>query len=161
MASMTGKEPEPLAKIPRARGDDFAPDIVARRLHLAEESAGQSLPYLAGRPVEARDATGQLDFAVTDDGDLYASIWLPSLLLGTVGGGTGCGTAAECLQIMGVRGDGQANAFAEIVAAAVLAGDISLMAAFCTHEFVAAHEQLGRNRPSDQTNRHTDGRDHE
>ncbi|MEQ1894729.1 MAG: hypothetical protein ABL998_19475 [Planctomycetota bacterium] len=29
----------------------------------------------------------------------------------------------------------------------MLAGDLSLMASFCTHEFVAAHERLGRNRP--------------
>ncbi len=26
--------------------------------------------------------------------------------------------------------------------------NLSLMAAFCSHEFVAAHEQLGRNRPA-------------
>ena len=32
-------------------------------------------------------------------------------------------------------------------AATVLAGDLSLMAAFCTHEFTDAHERLGRNRP--------------
>ena len=42
-----------------------------------------------------------------------------------------------------------ANVFAEILGAVVLAGDLSLMAAFCTHEFVAAHEKLGRNRPGD------------
>jgi hydroxymethylglutaryl-CoA reductase len=29
----------------------------------------------------------------------------------------------------------------------VLAGDLSLLAAFASHEFVAAHERLGRNRP--------------
>lgn len=92
-------------------------------------------------------ATGQLDFAVTDSGDLHASIFLPSLLVGTVGGGSNQGTAAECLQIMGVRGSGRANTFAEIIAASMLAGDLSLMAAFCSHEFVAAHEHLGRNRP--------------
>jgi hydroxymethylglutaryl-CoA reductase (NADPH) len=37
---------------------------------------------------------------------------------------------------------------AEILAATVLAGDLSLMAAFASHEFVASHEKLGRNRPS-------------
>lgn len=92
-------------------------------------------------------ATGYLDFDVTPSGDLYASVTLPSLILGTVGGGTGQGTAAECLALMGCQGTGSANTFAEILAATVLAGDLSLMAAFCSHEFVDAHERLGRNRP--------------
>ncbi len=92
-------------------------------------------------------ATGFLDFEVTPGGDLYASAHLPSLLVGTVGGGSGQGTAAECLDLLGVRGTGWANTFAEILAATVLAGDVSLMAAFTAHEFVEAHERLGRNRP--------------
>jgi hydroxymethylglutaryl-CoA reductase (NADPH) len=94
-------------------------------------------------------ASGQLDLAVTSEGDLYASAHLPSLLVGTVGGGSGQGTAAECLELMGCRGAGRAGTFAELAAAMVLAGDLSLMAAFCSHEFVAAHEGLGRNRPKD------------
>ena len=65
----------------------------------------------------------------------------------TVGGGSGQGTAAECLALLGVAGAGGANRLAEILAATVLAGDLSLMAAFCTHELVDAHERLGRNRP--------------
>jgi hydroxymethylglutaryl-CoA reductase (NADPH) len=48
---------------------------------------------------------------------------------------------------MGCSGDGKANHFAEILAATVLAGDLSLLAAFAAHEFVSAHEALGRNRP--------------
>jgi hydroxymethylglutaryl-CoA reductase (NADPH) len=92
-------------------------------------------------------ATGLLDFDLTPGGDLYASVHLPSLLVGTVGGGTAQGTAAECLDLLGCRGAGKANQLAEILAATVLAGDLSLMAAFTSHEFVAAHERLGRNRP--------------
>jgi hydroxymethylglutaryl-CoA reductase (NADPH) len=90
---------------------------------------------------------GQLDFSLTDGGDLRAGVWIPSMLVGTVGGGSGQGTAAECLDLLGCRGSGTANTFAEIAAAMVLAGDLSLMAAFCSHEFVEAHESLGRNRP--------------
>jgi hydroxymethylglutaryl-CoA reductase (NADPH) len=92
-------------------------------------------------------ATGQLALEVDAAGDLYAAVTLPSLLVGTVGGGSGQGTAAECLDLMGCRGDGKADLFAELVAATVLAGDLSLMASFTAHEFVAAHERLGRNRP--------------
>jgi hydroxymethylglutaryl-CoA reductase (NADPH) len=48
---------------------------------------------------------------------------------------------------MGCNGASKAKKFAEIVAAAVLGGEISMGAAITTGEFVAAHEQYGRNRP--------------
>ena len=51
------------------------------------------------------------------------------------------------MKLLGCAGDEGANVFAEILAATVLAGDLSLMAAFAAHEFIAAHEKLGRNRP--------------
>jgi len=104
-------------------------------------ACGQDVAYVT------ECATGFLDLEVTASGDLYAAVTLPSLLVGTVGGGSGQGTARECLEILGCAGDGKAGRFAEILAATVLAGDVSLMAAFCTHEFVDAHERLGRNRP--------------
>jgi hydroxymethylglutaryl-CoA reductase (NADPH) len=105
-------------------------------------ACGQDVAYVT------ECSTGFLDLEVTASGDLYASATLPSLLVGTVGGGSGQGTARECLEILGCAGDGKANRFAELIAATVLAGDLSLMAAFCTHEFVGAHERLGRNRPT-------------
>lgn len=104
-------------------------------------ACGQDVAYLG------ESATGQLDFDVDQAGDLYASVHLPALLVGTVGGGSGQGTAAECLELLGCLGAGRANHLAEILAATVLAGELSLMAAFTSHEFVAAHERLGRNRP--------------
>jgi hydroxymethylglutaryl-CoA reductase (NADPH) len=109
-------------------------------------ACGQDAAYVT------ESATGLLDLDITEDGDCYASAFLPSLLVGTVGGGSAQGTAAECLDILGVRAPrpkGGANVFAELLAATVLAGDLSLLASFCTHEFVDAHERLGRNRPSD------------
>jgi hydroxymethylglutaryl-CoA reductase (NADPH) len=104
-------------------------------------ACGQDLAYVT------ESATGHLDLDVTEGGDLYASVTLPSLLVGTVGGGSGQGTARECLELLGCFGASRANHFAEILGATILAGDLSLMASFCSHEFVAAHEKLGRNRP--------------
>ncbi len=104
-------------------------------------ACGQDVAYVT------ESATGLLDIDVDARGDLYASAHLPCLLVGTVGGGTNQGTARECLELLDCLGDGKANHFAEILAATVLAGDLSLLAAFTTHEFVAAHEALGRNRP--------------
>jgi hydroxymethylglutaryl-CoA reductase (NADPH) len=92
-------------------------------------------------------ATGWLELEVTDAGELYAAVSLPSLLLGTVGGGSGKGTAAECLRVLGALGDGKVERLAEVAAAMVLCGDLSLMASFVAGDFVSAHERLGRNRP--------------
>lgn len=105
-------------------------------------ACGQDVAYLP------ECATGFLDLERTPAGDLYASATLPSLLVGTVGGGSQKGSAQECLAILGCAGSGHANTFAEILGAVVLAGDLSLLAAFASHEFVAAHERLGRNRPA-------------
>lgn len=107
-------------------------------------ACGQDLAYLT------ESSTGQLDLDLTSEGDLYASVTMPSLIVGTVGGGSQKGTAKECLELLGCSGNGGARPFAETIAATVLAGDISLMAAFCSHEFIRAHERLGRNRPLGQ-----------
>jgi hydroxymethylglutaryl-CoA reductase (NADPH) len=47
-------------------------------------------------------------------------------------------------------GSGGALKFTEIVAATLLAGELSMGAALASGEFVAAHEQYGRNRPSNE-----------
>jgi hydroxymethylglutaryl-CoA reductase (NADPH) len=95
----------------------------------------------------ANSAVGITYFEVTGDGDLYASVTLPSLTVATVGGGTGRGTARECLEMLGCAGPGGAPKLAEIAAAALLAGELSMGAALASGEFVEAHEMYGRNRP--------------
>jgi len=92
-------------------------------------------------------AVGITNFEVTAEGDLYASVTLPSLTVATVGGGTGLGTSRECLDMLGCAGSGQAAKFAEIIAATLLGGEISMAAAIASGEFVEAHEAYGRNRP--------------
>lgn len=85
-------------------------------------------------------------FELMEDG-LYVSATLPALSVATVGGGTGLPTQREALEMMGCVGNGKARKLAEIVAGAVLGGEISMGAAIASGEFVAAHEQYGRNRP--------------
>jgi hydroxymethylglutaryl-CoA reductase (NADPH) len=82
-----------------------------------------------------------------DNGDYYWSVTLPSLIVATRGGGTGLATQRECLELLGCDGDGKADRLAEIVAAVVLAGDISLGCAVLAGDWVSSHERLGRNRP--------------
>lgn len=92
-------------------------------------------------------SAGLTHFELTAGGDLYASVTLASLTVGTVGGGTGLGTARECLSMLGCYGPGLAPKFAEVVAAALLAGELSIGGALISGEFVTAHESYGRNRP--------------
>lgn len=81
------------------------------------------------------------------NGDYYWSITLTSLIVGTYGGGTGLATQRECLEMLGCYGSGGADKFAEICAGVVLAGETSLAAAVIRGDWVASHDQLGRNRP--------------
>ena len=83
---------------------------------------------------------------VTKEGDLYISMTLPSLIVATYGGGTALPTQRECLEIMGCFGKGKVKKLAEIVAGAVLAGELSLGAAISSLDWVSSHEQYGRNR---------------
>jgi len=84
---------------------------------------------------------------ITDAGDLYYSVTLPSLIVATYGGGTGLATQKECLESLGCYGTGKARRLAEIIAATVLCGDLSLGAAIVADEWVSSHDSLGRNRP--------------
>jgi hydroxymethylglutaryl-CoA reductase (NADPH) len=82
-----------------------------------------------------------------DGGDYYWSTTLTSLIVGTYGGGTGLPTQRECLELLGCYGTGKVQKFAEICAATVLAGDLSLTSAILAGDWVASHDALGRNRP--------------
>jgi hydroxymethylglutaryl-CoA reductase (NADPH) len=50
--------------------------------------------------------------------------------------------------MLGCAGAGGAPKLAEIVAATLLAGELSMAAAIGSGELVAAHEAYGRNRPT-------------
>lgn len=100
----------------------------------------------AAHVVEASNAITTME--LTDDG-LYCSVTLPSLNVGTVGGGTRISTQQECLNMMGVAGAGEppgtnAKKLAEIIAASVLAGEISLIGALAARHLARAHAALGR-----------------
>jgi hydroxymethylglutaryl-CoA reductase (NADPH) len=89
-------------------------------------------------------SVGVTRLEVTDEGDLYAAVSLPNLIVGSVGGGTRLPTAQECLRIMDCLGDGRASKLAEICAALTLAGELSIVGALCSGDFARAHAALGR-----------------
>jgi hydroxymethylglutaryl-CoA reductase (NADPH) len=82
-----------------------------------------------------------------EGGDYYYSVTIPSLIVATYGGGTGLATQRECLELLGCYGSGQVLKLAEIVAATVLCGELSLGSAIVAEEWVSAHDLYGRNRP--------------
>ena len=100
----------------------------------------------AAQVVEGANAITTMD---AREAGLYASVSLAALELGTVGGGTGLATQGEALEILGLGGGGDppganADAFAEVIATGALAGELSLVAAFCSRHLASAHEELGR-----------------
>jgi hydroxymethylglutaryl-CoA reductase (NADPH) len=84
---------------------------------------------------------------VRPNGDYYYSVTIPSLIVATYGGGTGLATQRECLELLDCYGAGKVRKFAEIVAATVLCGELSLGSAIVAEEWVEAHDIYGRNRP--------------
>ncbi len=107
--------------------------------------------FLATGQDMAQVVESSLSFTWTElrEEGLYISVTLPSLEVGTVGGGTRLPTQREALSIMGVAGGGDppgsnARKFAEILAAAVLAGELNLLAALAAGHLARAHELLGR-----------------
>jgi len=78
---------------------------------------------------------------VLENGNLYFSIYLPALVVGTVGGGTNLPTQRESLEIMGVK---NVLEYAQVVGTAVLAGELSLIASLSEGTLAKAHKKMGR-----------------
>ncbi|MBR2255469.1 MAG: hydroxymethylglutaryl-CoA reductase (NADPH) [Candidatus Methanomethylophilaceae archaeon] len=152
------------AKIPR--------DIVESKLHTDAASiartntsknlVGSSMAGTLGANAHAANmvaaffiATGQdpaqtvagsmaLTYCEDDGGDLYISVRMPAVELGTVGGGTSLPCQREALAMIGCVGDGKARKLSEILAVTVLAGELSTLAAQAAGHLGRAHAALGR-----------------
>jgi|SRR3989344_3770986 len=130
-------------------------EVVERKCHLGSMMSG-SLGFnshFANIAAAIFAATGQ-DLAhvteaslgvtsaeILDNGDLYFSIYLPSLIVGTVGGGTHLPTQQEALKIMKVTG---VLEYAMAVGGAILSGELSLIASLAEGSLAKAHKKLGR-----------------
>ncbi|MFP5430268.1 MAG: hydroxymethylglutaryl-CoA reductase [Gammaproteobacteria bacterium] len=94
----------------------------------------------------AESSAGFVHGELQPDGGYYFSVTIPALIVATYGGGTGLPSQRECLEVMGCYGDGKARKLAEIVAATVLCGELSLSSAIVADQWVSSHDMLGRNR---------------
>jgi hydroxymethylglutaryl-CoA reductase (NADPH) len=115
----------------------------------AQPANGVAALFIATGQDAANVAESSAAFAFAElrpNGDYYYSVTLPALIVATYGGGTALATQRECLELMGCYGKGKVNKFAEIVAATVLCGDLSLASAVVAEEWVEAHDIYGRSR---------------
>jgi hydroxymethylglutaryl-CoA reductase (NADPH) len=119
-------------------GANGAQGQVANALAALFLACGQDVACVA----EAAVGVLRLDMS---EGDLYVSLSLPNLIVGTVGGGTRLPTARECLEMLGCWGNGKARQFAAICAATALAGEVSIIGSLCAGDFARAHATYGRN----------------
>ncbi|KAI9200964.1 hypothetical protein LWI28_015804 [Acer negundo] len=87
---------------------------------------------------------------VNDGKDLHVSVTMPSIEVGTVGGGTQLASQSACLNMLGVKGASKespgsnSRLLATIVAGSVLAGELSLMAAIAAGQLVKSHLKYNR-----------------
>jgi hydroxymethylglutaryl-CoA reductase (NADPH) len=108
-------------------------------------------------PAQNVESSNCITLMEEHDGDLWISCTMPSLEVGTVGGGTSLAAQAACLGIIGCQGATPASAdpatpthaqqLAMVISAAVLAGELSLMAALAANTLVQAHMQHNRKAP--------------
>lgn len=94
-----------------------------------------------------------LMFRSSLNGNLHISVSMPSIEVGTIGGGTILEAQSAMLEMLGVRGPHPTNPgenarqLARIVAAGVLAGELSLCAALAAGHLVKAHMAHNRSTP--------------
>ncbi|KAJ2894432.1 3-hydroxy-3-methylglutaryl-coenzyme a reductase [Zalerion maritima] len=91
-------------------------------------------------------------------GSLQISVSMPSIEVGTLGGGTMLEPQSAMLDLLGVRGSHLGNAgdnsrrLARVIAAAVLAGELSLCSALAAGHLVRAHMAHNRSAPTTRSN---------
>lgn len=102
--------------------------------------------YIATGQDPAHVVSASMSFVSCEDvdGDLYIAVRMPAVEVGTVGGGTSLPCQAEALKMIDCYGAGKARKFSEIVAATVLAGELSNLAAQAAGHLGSAHSSLGR-----------------
>ena len=86
-----------------------------------------------------------ITYAEVKSGDLYFSVTIPNVIVGTVGNGKNESPFQERFLKMGCAGAGGSQTLAHLVGATVLAGELSLMAALTNpHELMRAHTSIER-----------------
>lgn len=89
---------------------------------------------------------------INDGKDLYMSVTMPSIEVGTVGGGTSLSAQSAFLEMMQCKGSSKtepgsnADQLALLIATAVMGGELSLLSAISTGNLVKSHMALNRSK---------------
>lgn len=100
--------------------------------------------------ITSSNCSTNMDLHPDNPNDLYITCTMPSLEVGTVGGGTVLPGQGACLDVLGVRGAHQTHPaenskqLARLICATVMAGEISLMAALVNSDLVKSHMKHNR-----------------
>ncbi|MEX2719870.1 MAG: hydroxymethylglutaryl-CoA reductase (NADPH) [Candidatus Wukongarchaeota archaeon] len=124
----------------------YSPGINA---HFANMVAAAFIAYGQDVAQTVESSLGITTTSTTPEGDLYGSVTLPCLEVGTIGGGTRLPRQKNLLELLSCEGGGDppgtnALKFAEILSAVVLGGELSLLAALAAGHLAKAHIKLGR-----------------
>lgn len=95
-------------------------------------------------PAQVAEGSETMTTCESYDDGLYIAVRIPALEVGTVGGGTRLPTQSAALEMIGCKGEGKSKKLAEIIAATVLAGELSTLGAQAAGQLGAAHKKLGR-----------------
>jgi len=148
---------EAIRRVLRTTADDLA-DLAWAGTQGAIASGMQSVAFTPASAIAAVFAATGQDLGMvgtssmahgterTVDGGLHVAIRFPGIEVGTIGGGTTLPTARQWLGLMGCAGAGKVYRFAQIVAAAALALEISASSAMATagsENFFRAHFERG------------------
>ena len=118
--------------------------VMGLNMHVANALAAIYLATGQDVACVAENAVGLVNYEVQGDGDLYATLSMPSISVGTVGGGTRLAAQRRNLELLRCSGPDSSRRLAEIVCAAALALELSLGGAIATNEFAQAHVKYGR-----------------
>lgn len=100
--------------------------------------------------ITSSNCSTNMELHAENPNDLYMTCTMPSLEVGTVGGGTVLPGQSACLEILGVRGAHQTHPaenskqLARVICATVMAGELSLMAALVNSDLVKSHMKHNR-----------------
>ncbi|KAI1619599.1 3-hydroxy-3-methylglutaryl-CoA reductase [Exophiala viscosa] len=125
-------------------GSAMAGSIGGFNAHAANIVAAMFLA-MGQDPAQVVESANCITLMKNNNGNLQISVSMPSLEVGTIGGGTILEAQSSMLDLLGVRGahptnpGDNARQLARIIAAAVLAGELSLCSALAAGHLVKAH----------------------
>lgn len=103
-------------------------------------------------PAQIVESSNCITLTELNNDNLYISVTMPSIEIGTIGGGTSLPAQSACLNLLNCSTQSNSSDhLALIIASTVLAGELSLLSALCSGDLVSSHLRLNRSPSSSST----------